>query len=188
MKQRCLKMLAPNLFWLLIIMASCRGQSQNQARESPSGSVEAVTAFLRGYLKTASNPDDETTRYFNSFVDLNNDRNTEAVVYLVGESWCGSGGCTLLLLTPQGSTYRVIARVPTVRPPVQVLSEATNGWRNITVRTGNGGSQGRSEAELRFDGETYVKGSARVSPSASRAEIIITEAARDIQNGTPLYP
>jgi hypothetical protein len=39
------------------------------------------------------------------------------LVYVSGQRWCGSGGCTLLILQPQGSSFRVIGKVTIVQLP-----------------------------------------------------------------------
>jgi hypothetical protein len=51
-------------------------------------------------LKSALQSFDSTqsTRYIAAFKDLNGDGNLEGIVYLVGGKWCGSGGCTTLIL------------------------------------------------------------------------------------------
>ncbi len=43
------------------------------------------------------------TRYSAAFVGLSGRSKGEAVIYLTGQQWCGSGGCTALVLAPPGN-------------------------------------------------------------------------------------
>ncbi len=69
----------------LLLMNSSFADTQQPAGES-----------LKQFLQSWSN--DKTTRYVAAFRDLNSDGVHEAIVYLVGSSWCGSGGCNTLVL------------------------------------------------------------------------------------------
>ncbi|NVJ86509.1 MAG: hypothetical protein HWE15_09415 [Algoriphagus sp.] len=85
-------------------------------------------------------------RYMYDQVDLNADGNKEILVGLAGPYFCGSGGCTLLLLTNHGD---VITRFSVVKYPVFIDQESTNGWKNLILYSG-------SENRLvTFDGQTY---------------------------------
>jgi hypothetical protein len=68
----------------------------------------AVTGDTRG--------EDRSTRYSPVFVDLDADSVAEAVVYVSGRGWCGSGGCLLLVLKSKGTSYKVVGRTPITRP------------------------------------------------------------------------
>src|SRR5690349_9555701 len=48
------------------------------------------------------------TRYTVAFADLNGDGRVEALAYISGGDWCGSGGCKLMVLTPVADSYRVV--------------------------------------------------------------------------------
>ncbi|MEE8177914.1 MAG: hypothetical protein V3T65_07975 [Acidobacteriota bacterium] len=109
---------------------------------------------LQDYLRAPGFDDDKTLRYFDAFVDLNGDGKLEAIVYLIGRDWCGSGGCPTLILEPEGSSYRVVTKMTITNPPIRVLSRSSHGWRNLAVQLSGGGGQAR-EAELRFDGKKY---------------------------------
>jgi hypothetical protein len=114
-----------------------------------------LKAFLQGYARESQVEDDNTTWYFRAFFDLNEDGQNEAIVYLVGRWWCGTGGCQTLILTPDAGSYRIITTITITRPPIQVLTGTSNDWRSISVWVQGGGVQPGYEAELRFDGRTY---------------------------------
>lgn len=55
-----------------------------------------------GSILRRCGPFSPDTRYALARIDLNGD-GSEAIVYLAGGQWCGSGGCTLLVLSPPGA-------------------------------------------------------------------------------------
>jgi hypothetical protein len=163
------------------------GQAHHQAGDASSTARDALKPFLRQYLKIPPLDDDRTTRYCEAFVDLNGDGIQEVIVRIRGETWCGSGGCVTLVLAPEGSSYRVVTRITITRAPIRVLTESSNGWRNITVWVQGGGIQPGYEAELRFDGRTYPS-----NPSVPPARRLTTKVPGKVvipssQQGRPLY-
>lgn len=79
-------------------------------------------------------------------IDLNSDGKDELFVGFTGMNWCGSGGCTALLLTNEGEliTYFTVADFPFV-----VLNENTKGWKDLVVRSGG------ADRLLKWNGTTY---------------------------------
>ena len=69
-----------------------------------------------------------------SQIDLNNDGKKELFVGQTGPAFCGSGGCTVLLLDEHGS---LITEFTVVDYPVFLDTEDTNGWKNLVMRSGN---------------------------------------------------
>ncbi len=110
-----------------------------------------VHAFLKGYLKDG---DPATTKVAIAGADLNGDGKDEAVVYVMGPDWCGSGGCNALALTPDGSTYKVVMDASVSQLPISLLPEKSHGWRDLGVSIGGGGGES-GVAEMKFDGKTY---------------------------------
>lgn len=99
------------------------------------------------------------------YVDLNADGIMEAVVYVYGRDWCGSGGCPTLILSRRDNEYVLMSKISVTYPPVIVLSTSTNGWRDISVRVAGGGLPESYDAILRFDGEGYP-----LNPTTAPAE------------------
>ncbi|MEO8050055.1 MAG: hypothetical protein ABI833_06525 [Acidobacteriota bacterium] len=132
--------------------------------------------------------DNKTTRYFAAFLDLNSDGKKEAIVYLLGRGWCGSGGCNTIILTRDGASWKVLDEVTITRPPIRVLSKTSHGWHSISVVVVGGGIQPGYEAELSFDGKTYPH-----SPSVPPARPLIGKVAGQVviasmEGGILLYP
>jgi len=94
-------------------------------------------------------------RFIDAFVDLNGDGKSEAVVYLMSNDWCGSGGCTTLVLVRHGQSWKLMTKVTITNPPIRLFTTKSNGWRSIGVWVQGGGIQPGYEAELRFDGKRY---------------------------------
>jgi len=64
-------------------------------------------------------------------VDLNADGNMEIFVRFMGPYFCGSGGCTFLLLDKYGE---IITRFSVTRAPIFVESTKVNGWSVLLVK------------------------------------------------------
>jgi hypothetical protein len=143
---------------LLVTISMGKAQAQLRADAPTAEAPESLKKFLR----TLDN--DRTARYVFAFRDLNGDGTPEAIVYLISKKWCGSGGCTTLILAPNGNAWRIVAKILVTWPPIYVLSDVSKGWRSIGVWAQGGGVQPGYEAELRFNGKTYP-----VSPFVSPA-------------------
>ncbi|MBF0871812.1 hypothetical protein [Gluconobacter japonicus] len=112
-----------------------------------------VTAFIR---------DRHLTRYSVALSDLNGDKQSEALIYAMATTvgngqadLCGSGGCTLYVLSLTPTGYRLVTSISVTRPPIRVLSSTTHGWHDLGVSVAGGGITARYEARLRFDGHRY---------------------------------
>jgi hypothetical protein len=125
------------------------------ASRSSSVEIENLKKFLREYEGNSVSAEEKTTRYAAGFVDLKDDGKQEAIVYFIGAKWCGSGGCSCLILAPDGSSYKVITKTTVTQLPIRVLPTKTNGWHDLAVAVAGGGIQPGYEARLKFNGTTY---------------------------------
>jgi len=161
--------------------------AQPQLKPS-SGQMDSLKKFLQNYV---GNSDDErTTQYSSAFVDLRDDGTQEVIVYLTGDGWCGSGGCTTLVLVPRDSSYTVVTKIIIVRPPIRMLVTKSNGWHDIAVRVQGGGIINAYETKLSFNGTTYPRNPS-VPPARRLAEKVAGEEVVPItaltEKGIPLY-
>ena len=124
---------------------------------------------LQTYVGT---PNEETkrTEYAAAFVDLKDDGTKEAIVYLSSGGWCGTGGCTMLILAPEGKSYRVVTKVPSVRLPIRVLNKKSNGWHDLGVMARKSGVEPLYEAILSFDGRSYPISVSEAGESDGKAQ------------------
>jgi len=139
---------------LLSFVSACQSGVRQEVAAPVAPSQDSVRTFLQDFLAPRS-PGDETMTFFDAEVDLDEDGNPETLVYLMGNQFCGSGGCTLLVLSSDDASFRLISRMTLVRTPVRVLDGKSHGWRDLSVRVQGGGIQPDHEALLQFDGTTY---------------------------------
>lgn len=115
---------------------------------------------------------DTYPEFKHALLDLNNDGVDDAVVVLLGRNWCGSGGCTMLVLHGQGEGYRVVSKSTVTREPVRVSESTSNGWRDIIVHSDG------MEKLLQFDGEIYPENpsmaSAATQEQVDSAKIVLS--------------
>lgn len=148
--------------------------------------TNSLKHFLKGYLISQSGGPDKTTRITAVSVKAEGGATEEQLVYVSGQRWCGSGGCTLLILEPTQSSFRVLGRVTIVRLPIRLLPSSESGHPDIAVRVQGGGVQIGYESVLSFKGTAYpnnpsIPPSRRVKKNVGRT-IIATE-----DNGILLY-
>lgn len=114
---------------------------------------DSLIEFLQKYIGIPD-PETRTTKFAVAFVDLRDDGTKQAIVYLSSNGWCGTAGCTMLILARDGTSYRLVSRIPAVRLPIWVLDTKTNGWRDIGVIGRKSGTQPLYKAILSFDGQS----------------------------------
>lgn len=117
---------------------------------------DSLKVALRAYVDGESHGlIDTSTKYIAAFVHLNDTANIYAIVYLMGEDWCGSGGCQTLVFKRHGSTWEMVSRTLITRPPIIILDKKSHGWHSISVNVSGGGILHPYSAELNFDGKAY---------------------------------
>jgi hypothetical protein len=138
----------------LFLSATGLAQPQHQPGSSHD---DPLAKFLREYLGEPypAFEREGATRYSSVLVDLKEDGTKEVIVYLSGRMWCGSGGCRMLILSPEGASYRVVTETTITRLPIRVLATKSNGWHDISVVVAGGGIQPAYDAVLSFDGKSY---------------------------------
>lgn len=168
-----------------LMTATCLGQDRVSQDAAADG---VLKTFLQNYLKSGSSGFDKTTRYSAAFADSSGAKVPEVVVYVSGRAWCGSGGCSMLILRPDRVSFTVITRTTITRPPIRVLQTATNGWHDVGVWVQGGGILAGYTAVLSFNGKAYASNPtvppARRLAGDSDGEILIPKSAA----GFLLYP
>lgn len=91
-----------------------------------------------------------------ALADLDHDGVNEALVYVMGSSWCGTGGCNLWVMRAAADGYETLAMMTIANAPIGVLGTRTNGWSDLFVTAGGGGGE-YGARRMRFDGTTYPK-------------------------------
>jgi hypothetical protein len=149
---------------------------------APAAEEDSLKKFLQDYLGEKSASGRQPSRYARAFVDLDGDGRNEVVVHVMGSLWCGSGGCTTLILASKGASYDVISKITVNRAPIRLLETRSQGWHSIAVEVRGG------EAELRFDGKSYPGNPtvppARPLPKGAPGRVLIDES----DQGIALFP
>ncbi|MGI9531414.1 hypothetical protein [Lutimonas sp.] len=88
--------------------------------------------LVNDYLKEELSFLQDNDRKFQFYqLDLNGDGNDEIFVRFMSPYFCGSGGCTFLLLDKYGE---VITRFSVTRSPIFVESKKVNDWALLLVK------------------------------------------------------
>lgn len=146
--------------------------------------VDPLRAFLQ--KKVSWGPaEDKDMRY--SFARVSLDEKTEQVfVYLSGPGWCGSGGCTALLLQLEGVSYRIVDKFTLVHLPIRILPSLTNGWHDIAMLVQGGGITDGHMAILRFDGHAYPDNPS-LAPKLPETEAAVGTSVQLSERGSLVY-
>jgi hypothetical protein len=140
----------------LLALTVLPASAQVHPADPDPADAEALDHAVRRYvLPFTADPD--ATDWKARRVHLNGDDLLDALVYVAGPDWCGSGGCTLLVFEAIGGldaeelgAFRPAAEISLVHGPVLVSAGGPDGWRDLVVADAAGALR-----VLRFDGESY---------------------------------
>lgn len=124
----------------------------NNEFKADSTTVNATTdlsLFLSKYYQKDIDQnllDSGSRKFIYSEYDLNQDGKKEIFIGLTGGYFCGSGGCTVLLLD---SNRDLLTKFTVADYPFTVLSSITNNWKDLIVKSGG------KQRILRFNGKAY---------------------------------
>lgn len=146
-------------------------------RYAPASVDDVLAANIANFLVNDYLADDiaimdSSDRVFQLYkVDLNEDGSEEIFVRFMTRWFCGSGGCTFLLLDNDGE---VITRFTVTRPPIFVEPAKQNGWSVLLVK-----DQGVFK-ELVFENGSYpanpsLLGKAPYDAPSGHAEVLFSE-------------
>ena len=165
-RSRCLTVL------LFATAYACSLPAETPTAAENSGKARA---FLQHYLNGS---DDKTARYSAAFVELKGNGPKDVIVYFTDQRMCGTGGCSMLILAPEGASYRLVTSVTIAWPAIRVLKTKSHGWHEIGVWVQGGGIQPGYEGVLSYDGKSY-----RSNPSVPPAR-----AASPLLEGNTVIP
>ena len=134
---------------------------------------------LRAFLIAKNPPDPELEKEWPTRVAIakirRDDGGFDIAAYISGRSWCGSGGCELMILEPDGTSFRILGDLGITNLPIRQLKTSSHGHPDIGVVVRGGGLRPGHEARLRFDGKTYPD-----NPTVPPAEPIERKAEGDV--------
>jgi acetyl esterase/lipase len=79
--------IAAQIVYLMLLSACFSVLAWGQTSPSSPTTEASLKEFLQSYVKRRTQHENKTTRYKDVFVDLNDDGQAEAVVYLTGGGW-----------------------------------------------------------------------------------------------------
>jgi len=162
-RPKILKTLTLFMTVVLFSMLSTQVLAQDDSSPGRQGQEESLRSALKSWDTSEGAASD---KYIAAFRDLSDDGKEEAVVYVIGPDWCGTGGCVTLVLVERGRSWKVISNTATTQLPIRILNSKSHGWHSIGVWAQGGGIYPGYEVELKFNGKTYPSGPS--VPPASR--------------------
>jgi hypothetical protein len=169
----------------LMLMASTTGFHSGRQSAPASHLSDPLKAFLQSYLRAGNGFFDKTTRITAVDVQSEDGKGTLDIVYVSGQVWCGTGGCTMLIVEPTPQSFKVLGRITIVQLPIRLLSSMNYGYPDIGITVAGGGIQQGYEAIISFNGKKY---SGNTSSHARRASSIQGKTIiADMGNSVPLY-
>ena len=125
----------------------------------------ALEASVAKFINTW---DSNKPPYKVAFYDLNWDSTPEAIVYVQDRNWCGSGGCTALILQQHKQQWRIVTKLGVTNLPITVLKSSHKGWHNLSVRAEGGGIAQGYDVLLSFNGKSYPKNPTLLSAASAK--------------------
>lgn len=131
MKQRRFLAVIVRALVVIAVLPAGAGVTAAQLPSATSELAKRLNRFLRTFT------DDDNAQYVVAFTDLNGDGKAEAIVYLIANQWCGSGGCTALVLTQSDTSWVLVTKITiAVERLAGFRRLGGRGWRDARVRGG----------------------------------------------------
>ena len=114
------------------------------AQHAPSSLMTAIQAYVgkKGHQ--------ERTPFRHALTDLNADGQLDAIVLLLGSSWCGSGGCNMLVFRGTNDGFMFVSASTITHEPIRVSPENVQGWKTLIVY-----SKAKGDVFMQFNGTHY---------------------------------
>ena len=117
---------------------------------------EIARAAVQKFLTESGAP--IASKYDLRRYDLNGDGRREALIFLKApyRFWCGTHGCTILVMQAHNDRFTLVNDIQPVRAPLYVSANKTQGWHDLIVRVSGRWDEARDVA-LRFNGRHYPR-------------------------------
>jgi hypothetical protein len=97
--------------------------------EPPPALSDAIRKYMYQFVSDV--PDNSPFRF--ALEDLNGDGRADAIVLMSGPRWCGSGGCTMLILQGVDNGFEFVCKSTITSEPIRVSKKTVHGWRTLIV-------------------------------------------------------
>jgi hypothetical protein len=101
---------------------------------------DALAAPIRAALAAEGGLDDQSRALIGD-ADLDGDGTPEALVYLIGPTHCGTGGCSLYVLGEQSGKWVVLDEIGPSQLPIYKLPSSSGGWADLGISIFGGGAK-----------------------------------------------
>lgn len=115
--------------------------------------------------------DKNSYRY--TFVDLNGDNISDAIVLFEDAESCGTGGCNMEIYRGTKTGFEYLSGSTITLPPIRVMSENRQGWKTLIVSSG-----GTGNVLMKFNGSRYPLNPSlqpKATPSAIKSAVTVLE-------------
>ncbi len=151
--------------WVLLLIQLLPQAAR--AQDAPPALVAAVQRFVN------TGGERELPDFRHALVDLDGDGRRDAIVLLQSQAWCGSGGCTMLVLRGVTEGFALVSRSTITNEPIRVSPERSHGWRTLIVS-----AKGAGDVVMRFDGKRYPLNPS-VQPKATPTQVAAARVVID---------
>lgn len=135
----------------LLVISFAAGSAAAQSLDIPAPNGTAPSQLHMAIMRYFDSGDAQDTSDFSSVLaDLNGDGEDDAVVLVRGLSWCGNGGCTMLVFRGTSSGFRFVSRSTVSDVPIRLSSIKSKGWKTLIVN-----SRKTGDMLLKYDGRAY---------------------------------
>jgi hypothetical protein len=144
---------------LLIILCLLFLAPSLGAQKAPTALLAAVQEYVE------KKGEHERPQFRHALTDLNGDGSDDAIVLLLGPSWCGSGGCTMVVFRGAKDKFTFVSGSTITYEPIRVSPEKVHGWKTLIVY-----SKGKGDVLMRFNGARYPLNPS-LQPKATSAQV-----------------
>ena len=120
--------------------------------QSPHANIAALKLFLRAYAHYPGVADIKTIRFATAPLPGTG----LLIVYMQDQLFCGTSGCGILILKPEGRSFRKVDEIGGCWPPIRMLPSRHYGMPDIGIRIQGGGVLPGYQTSVRFNGKRYT--------------------------------
>jgi hypothetical protein len=146
------------LFWVISVFL-CLMPTTLRGQDAPPSLLVAVQNYVE------KKGESERPIFRHALTDLNGDGRANTIVLLLGGSWCGSGGCNMLVFRGSKDGFTLVSGSTITNAPIRVSPEKQQGWRTLIVF-----AKGKGDVLMRFNGTRYPLNPS-AQPKATPAQV-----------------
>jgi hypothetical protein len=155
---------------LSYLVAACvlSGSAAAASAEPPRALTDAIQRYTYAFVTDLV--DGSPFRF--ALEDLNGDGRPDAIVLMSGPTWCGSGGCTMLVFRGVDNGFEFFSKSTVTSEPIRISKKRVHGWRTLIVH-----SKGKGNVLMPLNEWRTYPPNPSLQPGASRAEVDAADIA-----------